>query len=438
MRLHPALFMSAVWIACVVIYLILPFQLVSRPLTWQGSLVLGLFVFSFVLGTLLVSQKNDRHKSQPVIIDATVAELLLKSASLLATFMLCVDSINKNIFDLEGAYELRSAAADNLLKGFESNSSIYFKIAFLCYPASYVWIATHIIFTQKIGAMRMAVFGFLPIALASLVMGGRAPIFFCIMVTWLSFRERNKLSARDEYKIQTVTDSRAIIWRIAFATIVFAAFYLFAKIFMVRAETAGGAAGMFDVAEQTWGVGFRGYGSEFIFSFLGENGAYLFFVFLWYLVQGFVISNYLFTDYDGPLQYGVYGIDLISAIVRRWDPQFLTNGFDALLNVGTYGFLPSAWGSLYVDFSYFGILAALLWGCFAGLVHKRIVIDGRTDWLMIRPFMALGILFSVINTPLGFTNGFVTHFWLLVAFMMLKRSSMPEAKSASHSIKTTD
>lgn len=178
---------------------------------------------------------------------------------------------------------------------------------------------------------------------------------------------------------------------------------------------------MFEVAEQNWGVAFRGPLADIIFAVFGANISYLIFIFIWYLVQGFVISAYLLSAYDGPLQMGAYGIDLMSALMRRLDPQWVADGFDKLLIMGTYGFLPAAWGSLYVDFGFFAIILCMLWGAFASICYKRIVVQRRKDWLLIGPFVTAGIMLSVMNTPIGFANGFITHAWLLITFTLLKR-----------------
>ena len=143
------------------------------------------------------------------------------------------------------------------------------------------------------------------------------------------------------------------------------------------------------------------------------------------------MSNYLFAAYEGPLQMGIYGLDLMSALMRRLDPQRVAEGFDTLLTLGTYGFLPSAWGSMYVDFGFFATVFCAIWGLFTALCYRRIVIQRRKDWLLIGPFVSIGIFFSIINTPLGFTNGFVTHAWLLVAFMLLKRQQSTIASTAT-------
>ena len=388
----------------------------------------ALFISAFVVGTLLVPP--GRRVGAAVRfsgLDARRALSVLAAASAFATFCFLMDARGKSLFDLALAYEMRSEAADALLKGEASSSSIWFQAGFLLYPAAFVYMAVYIVHARVLSYSRIALLGLLPIGLATLGMGGRVPIFYAMLVVWLSLRERRK-SRPSIVHVGGASKQRGrwkmrLVWGLAGG----AMFAYFATVFMIRAEVAGGAAGMFDVAEERWGIAFDGPLSPFIFGVFGESATYLIFVFIWYLVQGLVMSNIIFSEYDGPMQFGVYGLDLMSAVMRRMDPNGVAAGFDALMALGTYGFLPSAWGSLYVDLGLFGLLPALLWGMFAALAYRRIVVQGSSKWLVVGPFVTLGIVFSVINTPLGFTNGLVTHAWLLVAFMLLRRAPQPGA-----------
>ncbi len=412
--------MLGVWGLCLTAFALLPYQLLDRELTAHGLAMLVTFIGFYLVGTLLVPTRQHASNVVPSIpIDATKAENWLMVATLLANVFFILDAKDKSIFDLAIAYELRSGTADALLRADTSSSSLWFQLAFLFYPAGYVFTAVHALYAPRVQIWKIAVFGLLPIILATLSMGGRNPIFYALIVVWLVFRERRKivhLAAQDK----KISNLRKWSLRFAWFVVLVALFEFFVTVFMVRAGTAGGATEMFMHAEQVWGVGFRGPMSGVIFTIFGEDISYLIFIFSWYLVQGFVISNYLFSGYDGPLQIGAYGIDLFSALMRRLDPDRLAEGFNSLLTLGTYGFLPSAWGSLYVDFGFFGIIFCVIWGAFTALCYRRIVLQRREDWLLIGPFVSMGIVFSIINTPLGFTNGFVTHAWLLGAFLLLK------------------
>ena len=188
---------------------------------------------------------------------------------------------------------------------------------------------------------------------------------------------------------------------------------------------------MFRVAETIWGVAFRGAAADLMFRVLGDEITYIIFIFNWYVVQGLPMSNILFSKYDGPMQFGVYGVDLISALVRRLDGALVARGFDSLQQLGTYGFLPSAFGSLYVDLWFYGIVVSGVWGTLAGLVYQRVRRGRDSRWLIFAPFVTVGILFSLMNTPIGFSNGLMTHLWVLLAFMSAKQVKAPRPASAS-------
>ena len=423
MNLHPMLSMLLVWAGSIATFVLLPYQLLERPLTPLGVATMLAFVMTFALGTLLtVRRPAGRVPIATRRVDATMALRILAIASLTAGVCFALDARGSDLFDLVVAYELRSETATALLQGDASSSSVWFQIGFLLYPACYVYIASHLLYAPRLNAAAVCLVGWLPIALATLVMGGRAPILYAAIVTGLAWRERRKIAhPQDLPNAQRASPARRAVLVLCVSLLVLALMGYFATVFLVRADAAGGVSEMFGIAEERWGVGFQGRLSPVLLAALGETGTYMVFVFIWYLVQGVVMGNHLLGAYDGPLQWGAYGVDIVAAVMRRVAPEPVAQGFDSLLTLGTYGFLPSAWGSLYVDFGYAGLLGALLWGAFAGLAWQRIVRQRREDWLLVGPFVTVGIFFSVINTPFGFTNGFITHLWLLFAFLLLQR-----------------
>lgn len=421
MNRHPAQTMIGIWGLCLASYAVLPYQLLGRQLTTEGIAILVAFIAAFLFGTLMVpTGKAVSLVDRSPLIDATRAETWLMMASGLASIFFVLDASSKNVFDLAAAYEMRSETADALLKGEASISSVWFQIAFLLYPACYVYSAIHILFARRVQVWKLVIFGLLPIILVSLVMGGRNPLFYGVIVAWLALRDRKKLGrggAQIAQKRRRTKWLASLVWFVVLVGL----FQYFAAVFMARAAAAGGSLEMFRHAEEVWGVGFGGALSSAIFVLFGEDGAYLVFIFVWYLLQGFVMSNYLFSSYDGPMQMGIYGVDIMTALMRRLDSQRVAEGFDYLMDSGTYGFFPSAWGSLYVDFGFYSLIICALWGAFAAFTYRRSVVQKKPDWLLIWPFVNVGILFSLINTPFGYANGLIAHGWVLVAFLLLKR-----------------
>jgi hypothetical protein len=117
--------------------------------------------------------------------------------------------------------------------------------------------------------------------------------------------------------------------------------------------------------------------------------------------------------------------------MRRLNGEFLAGGYADLLHLNVYGFLPSAFGSLFVDLHFFGLIPCMIWGWLTGKVYGAVRQGQDPRWLLAVPFISVGIFFSLINTPIGFSNGLVTHLWLAAAFMTARvQTRVPDAPPA--------
>lgn len=435
MKLHPAALMLLVWTLCVAAFLILPFRLEGRIVTLYGFMIMGLFIATFCAGALAASRPQPQRPLQPgVTIDFRMTDRILITAAVIAGLASILDIQGHNVLDLAEAYQARSDRAGALLAGSQSESTIWFQIAFLTYPAGYVYLMREIGFRPKPVLWRVGAFGLLPVVLTSLAMGGRAPLFYAFLMLILGYLLRKRVFPElGRTRAPRQAPARARAFRLGPASKagiglvgVLAAIY-FVQVFFARADVVGGVEAMFGVAELGWGVSFNGHMSGLYYALLGADGTYLVFIFAWYAVQGLVMSNIIFTQYDGPMMLGAYGVDLISALVRRINGEFIADGFGVLLDMNTYGFLPSAFGSLYVDFKFFGLIPCVIWGWLAGKVYGEIKLARDPRWLLLGPFVMLGIVFSLINTPIGFSNGLVTHLWLVAAFVTARLRRSPTA-----------
>ena len=420
--------MLMVWAGCIAAFYLLPFRLEGRVMTAYGFIILALFIGTFCLGAFLASPPR-RQLPRPanVAIDFHIADRLLMAAGFIAILCSALDVQHRNIFDLADAYQVRSDKAGALLIGGDSDSSVWFQIAFLTYPAGYVYLVREIAFRPHPKFWRVGAFGLGPVVLASLAMGGRSPLFYAFLMLVYSFNLRKQIFPPVPKRKPTL-DARphrapgisylklGLRAKVAIGIIGSLSFFYFIQVFFTRAEVSGGVNAMFGVASTSWGVSFSGHFSDAFFAVFGPNGAYLVFVFSWYLVQGLVMSNAIFTSYDGPFMFGTYGIDLMSALMRRVNGQFVADGFSVLLQINTYGFLPSSFGSLYVDLKFFGLIPCFLWGWLMGRIYARVKSGRDPRWLLMVPFITVGIFFSLINTPIGFSNGLVTFVWMLVTF----------------------
>lgn len=435
MRYHPAVLMVAVWLTCMAAFVILPFQLENRVMSLYGYLILFLFIAVFCAGALIAARpQKQRPRDIAVTLDFRLADRLLISAAIIAVLASLIDTQGRNLLNLADAYEVRSATAGALMSGGQSESTIWFQMAFLTYPAAYVYLVREIAFRARPILWRVGLFGLAPIAMTALAMGGRSPLLYALIMIIYAFNlrkqlfpkatarpglapgpRRTPLGVRPRRSFRLGAPAKAGI--AIFGTILFV---YFMQVFLTRASISGGVDVMFGVAGQSWGVNFNGPGSNMLFQLLGPEGAYLVFVSFWYLLQGLVMSNTLFTSYDGPMLFGVYGVDLVAAAARRLNSEFVGNGYAHLGALNVYGFLPSAFGALYVDLKLFGLIPCLIWGWLAGKVYA-LVNQGRDPrWVMAVPFVVVGILFSIIGTPIGFSNGLVTHLWLVAALFSIR------------------
>ncbi len=409
------------WALCLLLWFILPFQLVNSEFTLYGLFIFTIFILAFVFGAKINLKTKLKYNLVTPSITRNYAVWILSFFSIVASCLFLNDFNTRNVFDLTDSFQNRNSQADALLNGIDSLSSLSFQVAFLCYPVGYIYIALMIIYRDKINILKLFFIGFLPIILASLVMGGRFPILYAFAIAFFAYRVRNYFSFELNHNHETPKKQprkKNWITRFLILTTLLFALYYFAAVFFVRAELLGGTDIMFDFAEEMWGIKFTGLLSTFLFSILGNNFTFLLFIFSWYIVQGFVMTNILFTSYTGSMQLGIYGIDIVGAIVRRFFGEFTASNFGALLDLGTYGFLPSAFGSLYVDYGFLGIIICFIWGFWSMRVYRNCKKKNLRS-IILAPFMISGIFFSLINTPFGFTNGFITYIWLGITYSLI-------------------
>lgn len=461
MKFHPALLMLITWISAYAIFFILPFRLESRVLTPYGFLITAVFLATFCVAAMAASRPmTQRPRPTNLTIDFRRADQVMMVVAMIAVGALMLDIQNSNVFDLAASYAARSDRATGLLQGVQSDSSIWFQIGFLCYPVGYVYLMREIAFKPRPELWRIAVFGLAPSILAALSMGGRGPMFFAVVYAVMGYFLRQQVfpaarkplrrpvSARVAMPVPAASPAptlrsplkpggRRRIFRFGPASkaamVVFAGVVMtyFILVFIARAEGGGGVEAALGDVGRNWGVSFNGYFANLFYSLLGGEGTYMVFVFSWYWVQGIVMSNQIFTDYDGPMLMGTYGIDLMSALMRRLNGEFVADGFSTLLRMNVYGFVPSAFGSLYVDLKFLGLIPCAIWGYLTGIVYRKVKLGADPRWLFLTPFVSFGIVMSLNNTPIGLSNGLMLHVWLLTAFFLSKRALRQTPASAA-------
>lgn len=449
MKFHPAVLMLLSWLSAFAIFVILPFRLESREMTLYGFLITAIFLATFCVSSLAAARPMQQRPWNPnITVDFRRADQVLMIAGLIAVGAFLVDMQDSNIFDLSASYAARSGRASDLLQGAQSDSSVWFQIGFLFYPAGYIYLTREIGFKRQPKLSRIALFGLAPSILAALSMGGRGPMFFAVVYAVLAYFLRQQVfpmpkrkarrrpgsaphralpaAAPGAYSRLPTRPKRSLVFRfgpgskLAMGLAACGAMIYFVLVFIARAEGVGGVEAALGDVGLNWGVSFDGRFANIFYSTLGGEGTYMVFVFAWYWIQGIVMSNQIFTDYDGPMLMGTYGIDLVSALMRRVNGAFVADGFSTLLRMNIYGFVPSAFGSLYVDLKFIGLIPVALWGYLTGLVYRKVKAGVDPRYMLLVPFISLGVVMSLNNTPIGLSNGLMLHAWLLAAFFLSK------------------
>ncbi len=412
-KYHPATYMLGVWLAAVAVLLALPLDITGRPLSLYGYVILALFILVFVAGSFLGGRPAPQQpRRRDLVLDFHLTDRILKFASLVALAAFALELTRRDFLDLGASYVERDSRAGGLIYGTESEASIAFQIGFLFYPAAITYLTRVIGFDRRVNLPQTLLYGVAPTVAASLALGGRSPLLYAVIMAALS------LGIRREYlgsrSVPQIKRSSLAIYSVGILGALLS-FNYFSQVFLARAEVTGGIDASFDNAALSWGVSLRPDWYSFLVGTVGQGATFLILQFSWYAVQGIVISNQIFSEYSGNMALGAYGVDLGAAIARRIDPQFATTRFLELLDINVYGFLPTAFGSLYVDFAWFGLIFTGIWGYACGLVYNHVNQGADSRWLIYVPFVIFGILFSLINTPLGFANGLMVYVWLFIS-----------------------
>lgn len=420
MRTHPAILMLAVWGLCVLIFVALPFEIVSRTLTTYGWIILALMLATFCAGAFIVGGGVTQRRAHVLYMpNFTIADRLIAAVASIAIVALLIDLALGSGGDLTASWLERDERAGALLTGEGGGGSMFFQIAFITAPIAYVAIAREVIFSEHIRYFRLFAFGFGPVAASALSSGGRGPLLFALVFYGLSWLVRRYVRRDPAAKRRRVT-GRQVFFGAMLALVLLVSLNYFVAVFAVRAEGAGGAAGMLDAVALRWGVTFGGSGADTMIGLIGEGNTYLVFVFAWYYTQGMIFGNILLSDYTGSPMLGLYGVEVLMGAMRRIDPDYVSGQYAQLDALDVFGFVPSAFGSFFVDLKWFAFLAIFLWGCLAGLVYRKSRMSSDARWLIPVPFVVQGIVFSTINTPLGLTNGLVTLTWMIAVFLLSK------------------
>ena len=256
MRYHPVVLMLVVWGLCIAAFTILPFQLENRVMSLYGFFILSLFIAVFCAGALAAAlPQAQKPRRRDVTVDFRLADRALMAAGVIAILASLIDTSGRNVLDLADAYQIRSERAGNLMAGDERGGSIWFQLAFLTYPASYIYLVREIGFRARPVLWKVVVFGLMPVTMASLAMGGRAPLFYALLMLIYGFALRKHTFPKGKPGAPGVGPQAVVRPRrkpllpfrltapvkVAIGVLGAVMMIYFVQVFLTRADVAGGA-----------------------------------------------------------------------------------------------------------------------------------------------------------------------------------------------------
>ena len=141
---------------------------------------------------------------------------------------------------------------------------------------------------------------------------------------------------------------------------------------------------------------------------------------VFYLTQSLSVTEKILLAPDKiPVLFGGYHVDLIAAALRHIPDgaRMLKENYDTLLHANIYGYFTGAWGALFIDYGYFSLLAALVWGGVAGYSWARFKQHPDLITATFYVFWSYSILISFASPPFGFSNSLMVFAWFVVFYL---------------------
>jgi hypothetical protein len=387
---------------------------------------IALFVFSSLFGYgSAMAEAIAARPSAPVYRRFDV-DAIMDVLSLLAVFgtaCIVVDRIRtEGLSGLAGFTELRYERAADLLAAAELSRGLLTYLGYLFYPALYLAVALGITYYEALGIrakLLLALNMVCPFVLA-VFFGGRSPILVVFLIVASSLVARRQLGLRG-------IPSGAGLKSLAIVGIL--AFFVYTNI--IWFQRLGLSPSAIDIllghAATVWGIA-PGTALESRLAELGMTDALLPLLGLWfYMFQGPMIFERLIDSNSLPILFGGYHIDVVAAVFRMFGPTraMLSDGYGRLLDADVYGYFPTAWGSLLIDFSLLSVPFVALWGWLSGRVFARLRRYGGPGDAVLYVFLFYSILISPISAPLGLANSFLIFLYFAGFKLWAARDSAP-------------
>lgn len=424
--IHPAIVMILFWCSILFVYFFGPIRL-TPGMSFPGALFLFTHVILFITGSaiaLILSYKKTPYRV--LIVDNQQVMQQLICIFLFISVLGGLFSILGRIADLDdlslmAISKLRTLKAQSLLHGGEAHSNVLSTLAFFMYPAGFIALVAAILQYEEISRLaRLLIYVFIIIIFCVAVLaGGRSPILLLLLFVSIACYTRTTLGK------PWMPHSRFLRWG---SIALLLAFVVYSSIiWSVRSTESGKNTEQYlQHAAQVWGAhpkpwllatSTRLNRPNLTFSVLGP---------VFYLTQNILVTEKILAlPEEIPHVYGSYHIDLLAAVFRRIPEStlLLKENYETLLNTGIYGYFTGAWGALFIDFGYFSLLAAMVWGFLAGLSWGKLKNNPTLLTSIFYVFWIYSIMISFASPPFGFSNSLMVFIWFILFYLVSKLRS---------------
>ena len=428
--IHPAWVMGLFWSFIFLVYVYGPVTL-TPALSFEGALFQLTHIVLFITGTLIASFLFIPGSAALFVEERSTYPFI--GLMLFIGVMGGLLSLYNNLMVVHGIHLSSAAAyrtmkAQSLLHGGEVHSGLLSMLAFFIYPAGFVGLVAGLLHYERLSRVtRVFMFLFVcTIFCVSILAGGRSPILLLLLFIAIACYTRTRLNKSWMPK--------SVALRLGTILLLIAFIVYSSIIWTVRAaESELNTAESLRHAQTVWGATPKNYllaASETLhrpgltMSILGP---------VFYLTQSIsVTEKILLAPEEIPILYGGYHADLIAAGLRLLPEgaSMLKENYDILLHANIYGYFTGAWGALFIDYGYFSLLAALIWGFMAGFAWRKFSDNPNVLTGVLYVWWTYSILIGFASPPLGFSNSLMVFAWFIVFYLISDRKTHTQGTSS--------
>jgi hypothetical protein len=423
----PPILMVIVWASLwlVIEFGPLEFRLENAGLAWT---VVGLAILLYSVG--FFSGRAVAPSPRPLIGIAVIERTITLTAlvGLIGAGFLIFDKFLLSGIDWsEGLVAQRMERALQVTEGVEIQRSVFLYISYLLSPGAYVAPVLFYLHAESVRRSvawlaQVSVIG--PISYA-LVFGGRSPI----MILFALFAAAGLVRSLGGKPL--MPRRHALTAKVLLLFVVFVGYvnYISEERRRFQDDDAYGSL-LTQYAEIR--VGPRPWVDAALDrDFISEDSAMNFMTNAFYLAHSFrTLENIIVAKRDVQPYWGLYEVFYLAPIVRLLFPgnEIEERMARELTDADIYGWFPTAWGAMALDFSIPGtVLGILIWGWATGLSYRVFRRDRDAAAALMLVFWLACIMLSFIGPPTGFSYSFLVLAGFLGANWLMRQLAVPES-----------